>query len=228
MGYTEIIQSNSSYATMNQDVTLALFDRLAALEQAALTDSFAKRHKVIAETNDIMLATASECRRRNWKIHTAIWNPCLFLNTVAFDLSYLAYELAYEEDQWKRGLTARHLATLLFEIAEDLPQVFGKDFNKALDALAVGSDLRDSFRSQLKSVSKFWANHREELKQIRTVCGAHRDHDAILLLQTIDQIDLFKILQLGISLDATLNKVGPAAQAIIAYTSTVQPPELTK
>lgn len=213
---------------MNQTATLAMFDRLAATEQVALTNSFAKRHQVIAETNDIMLAMASECRKRNWKTHAAIWNPCLFLNTVAFDLSYLAYDLAYEEEKWKRGLTARHLATLLFEIAEDLPQVFGKDFNRALDSLAVGSDLRDVFRSQLKSVSQFWTDHRDELKQIRTVCGAHRDHDAILLLQTIDQIDLFKILQLGISLGATLNNVGPAAQAIISYTSKVKPPELTE
>jgi hypothetical protein len=57
---------------MNQAVTLALFDRLAASEQAALTASFAKRHQVIAETIDFMLATASECRKRNWKTHAAI------------------------------------------------------------------------------------------------------------------------------------------------------------
>lgn len=213
---------------MDQAVPLPIFSHLTPSEQDALTESFEHRHRVISETNDIMLATASECRKRNWKTHAAIWNSCFFLNIVSFDLSYLIYDLAYEEDQWKRGLTARHLATLLFEIAEDLPQVFGKDFNRALDSLAVSIDLRNAFRSQLKFVSKFWTDHRDELKQIRTICGAHREHDAILLLETIDQIDLIKVLQLGLSLATALNNVGPAAQAIIEYTSTIQPPEQTE
>lgn len=212
---------------MNNPITLSLFDRLAEPQQAALAESFARRHEVIAQTTGVMLNTATECRKRNWKTHEAIWKPCLFLNTVAFDLSYLVYDLAYEKDAWKRGLTARHLASLLFEIAEDLPQVFGKGFNDALVKLGVADELVVAFRNQIKAVSRFWTDHRLELKDIRVVCGAHRDHDAILLLQAIDQVDLLKILQLGISLGGTLNEVGRAAQAILTNTSAIRPPELT-
>lgn len=211
---------------MNNTLTLALFDRLAESQQETLNDSFAKRHENISKMNSVMLTMASECRRCNWKTHEAIWNPCLFLNTVALDLSYLVHDLAYEKDAWSRGLTARHLASLLFEMTDDLPQVFGKHFNDALQKLGVANPLRDAFRAQIKAVSQFWTDHRAELKQIRTICGAHRDHDAMLLLQTIGQVDLIKILQLGVTLGAILNSVGPAAQAILTATSVIKPPEL--
>ncbi|TWT85074.1 hypothetical protein CA13_65560 [Planctomycetes bacterium CA13] len=210
---------------MTTTTTLRLFDELAASERESLTNSFDQRHDTIASTNEVILATASECRQRGWKTHEGIWNPCLFLNTVAYDLSHLVFDLAYEEDTWKRGLCARHLATLLFEIAEDMPQVFGKRFNQSIETLNVPQELRENFRSRMKGVSRFWQDHRAELKDVRTVCGAHRDHDALTMLRAISDIDLVQILRLGISLGTMLNELGSEAQAILTNTSATRPPE---
>lgn len=210
---------------MNTEV-LDLFDQLAERNRRALTELFDARHQTFAGTTDAMVQTASKLRQRGWATHAALWNPCLFLNMVAFDLSYLLSDLAHERDAWRRRLTARHLATLLFEISEDLPGVFGRAFNKALDELRAPPELRDKFRSEMKAVSAFWNDNRGRLKEIRQVCGAHRDHDALLLHQSIAGLDLLETLQLGMELSAALNQIGNAAQAILSATAVIEPPEL--
>lgn len=206
--------------------TLALFDQFADAEQSDLAAIFSTRHVTIQNCGDVLRNTLAEVRARGWKNHDAIWNPCLFLNTVTYDHSIYVMQLAYERDDWRRSLIARNLATLMFEIAEDLPTVFGQDFNRSLKELNVPPELISGFRMQLKCVSGFWESNRELLKLIRTVCGAHREHDALLLHQTIDEIDEFKLLRLGVELGQVLNSIGKCAQVIIDFTSKVQPPEL--
>lgn len=66
--------------------SLALFDQLAEREKAALSEAFASRHDILSQTGEVLRETASTLRKREWKTHEAIWNPCLFLNTVAYDL----------------------------------------------------------------------------------------------------------------------------------------------
>jgi hypothetical protein len=209
-----------------ENLTLTLFDQLALQEQDALSKTFESRHFVFSQTNNLLIDTLVMLLSKGWKTHSAIWNPCLFLNTVSYDLSFYIYDLAYEKNDWKRRLIARNLATLLFESAEDLPTVFGRKFNDALNVLNVSSTLLADFREKLGNVSEFWNNHRIQLKEIRLICGAHRDHNAILLNQTIDNLDLLEILRLGIDLGKIMNEIGPAVQIILNTTSSIEPPEL--
>ena len=208
-------------------ITLSLFDSLAASEQQALADTFRSRHESIAETNRLLVNTAAEVQRRGWNTHLPIWNACLFLNTIAYDHSVLFFDLVYEKDYWKRRLVARNLCVLLFETAEDLPTVFGQRFNKSLMDLQVRDDIVRTFRTELKKVSLFWDSHREFLKSIRTVCGAHREHDAIALNDAIDALDLLQVFHLSLDLGNILRSIGQAAQVIISATSAIQPPELS-
>lgn len=209
---------------MNPNVQ-SLFDAMADAEKEAFARSFSSRDTTIAETSKVIRETVIVLRQRNWKTHEMIWNACLFLNTVAYDLSVLIFDLVYERDDWRRRLVARNLSTLLFETAEDLPTVFGRDFNQSLSKLNVPTSLRDSFREQLKKVSLFWDNHRAQLKSIRLICGAHRDHDAITMHTTIDKLDLFETLRIGVQLGSILNELGSASQAILNVTPSTAPPE---
>lgn len=122
---------------------------------------------------------------------------------------------------------ARSLALLLFEIAEDIPEVFGKPFRASLAALAVPTGLRACVDAKTKAINAFRNQHHLILKEIRTVAVAHREHDAIGLLETIERIELLEMLDLGLELGHLLNELGAAAQAVITYTSGVKPPEMT-
>ena len=207
--------------------TLRLLDRLTEVERNSLEAMFDDRHETLEKCSAVLRQTALAVRSRGWQTHESIWNPCLFLNTVDHDLSLLIRDLAHERDQWKRCFVARSLALLLFEIAEDIPAVFGKPFRASLAALAVPTELRASVDAQTKAIGAFWNQHRSMLKEIRTAAAAHREHDAIRLLETIERIDLLKMLGLALELGRLLNELGAAAQAVITYTSAVKPPEIT-
>jgi hypothetical protein len=208
------------------DPTLNIFDQLAEQDQKALSAAFEKRHTTIATCGDVMKTTISTLRDRGWKTHEPIWNAALFLNTVSYDLSIGVVELVYERDVWKRRLIARSLALLLFEIGEDIPAVFGKKFRDASTALGVSEIQLNSVGAETKKVSAFWNENRALLKEIRTIAAAHRDHDAIALHESIDGIDLFGLLGLGVELSSMMNSLGAATQPIINFTSAVEPPEL--
>lgn len=208
------------------DPTLNIFDQLAEKEQKALSAAFDKRHVTIAACGEVMKETISTLRNRGWKTHEPIWNAALFLNTVSYDLSIGLIDLVYEQDSWKRRLTARSLALLLFEIGEDIPAVFGKKFREAAMALGVTEGRLNALSAETKKISAFWNENRTLLKEIRTIAAAHRDHDAIALHELIDGIDLFELLGLGIKLGSMTNTLGAATQPIINFTAEVKPPEL--
>ncbi len=209
-------------------LTLTLFDQLALDEREDLTHNFEKRHAEIERTNKLMISTIKDIRSRGWATHLAIWEPTLFLNTAAYDLSITLYDLVYEKNEWKRRLIARNLSTLLFESAEDLTAIFGKPFRESVAQLAVPYSLLNAFETEHKKLRVFWNNHAKMLKSIRTICGAHRDHDAVLMHETIESLDLLTMLRITIELGGLLNCIGPALQAIVTQASSVCPPELQR
>ena len=204
---------------------LRLFDQLAEEQRQQLTDRFAERHKTFADCTTAMRETIRTLQQRGWQIHENIWTACLFVNWVAHDLSILIFDLAYERDEWRRRFIARSIALVLYEIAEDIPAVLGKNFQEALTILAVPDKLQANLRSAQKVVTNFWSSNRKLLNEIRVVSAAHRDHDAMTQLDVIDQIDPLEILRLGLELGNSLNILGAQAQAIITQTSNTRPPE---
>ena len=207
------------------DPTLSLFDQLAEKERKKLEATFSERHATIAACGDVMRGAIATVRAREWHTHEVLWNAALFLNTVSYDLSIGIQNFAYERDEWKRRYIARTLALLLFEIGEDLSSVFGKRFREAAKVLGVPSHQIDSVSSETKRISAFWNQNRTLFKEIRTMAGAHRDHDAIALHETIDAIDLFDLLGLGLQLGVLTNSLGAATQPILRFTAGIEPKE---
>jgi len=207
------------------DINLNIFDQLAKKKQDALLAMFADRHVTIAACGDVFKNTISTLRDRGWKTHEPIWNAALFLNTVSYDLSIGIIDLVYERDLWKRRLIARLMALLLFEIGEDIPTVFGKNFRAAAKALNVPEEHIAAVGAETKKFSVFWNENRSLLKEIRTVAAAHREHDAIALHESINGIDLFKLIGLAVTVGGLANSLGSANQRILTSSSTTKPPE---
>lgn len=210
------------------DLDLSLFDQLALKQQKSLVESFEKRHVTIAACCDVMKATVKALRDRGHKTHEPIWNAALFLNTVAYDLSIWIIDLVYERDIWKRRLTARSLALLLFEIGEDIPTVFGRLYRESAITLGVPEVQLKALGAETKKFAAFWNENRVLLKEIRTIAAAHRDHDSIILHESIDGMDLFELLGLAAKVGSLLNSLGSASQKIIIFTGEVEAPELMK
>jgi hypothetical protein len=206
--------------------TLRIFDMLAGTHKRQLRKQFARRNQEMGQCTQSMRDTISMLDARGWTTHRAVWNACLFINVVSHDLSLIVYDLTYERDQWKRNSHARALALLLYEIAEDIPAVLGKEFQRAMRTLDVPQEMQAALRKASKRNSEFWNDHRSLLKEIRTTAAAHRDHDAMKMLDVIDGIDLFTLHGLGLGLGNVLLELGAAAQPILTFTANKQPPEM--
>lgn len=201
-------------------------DKLVDTEGERFREVYTQRHKVLQDCGTHMKATLKQIRSNGWKNHEVIWNSCLFLNTVCFDHSHLNFQLAVQRDEWQRRLTARSLSVLLYEICEDLLRVFGKDFRESMTVLHLPDSLFSQLGVETKAVNDFWATHGSGLKVLRTIAGAHRDHDAMLLNETIEGVDLHDLFTISNKLLELTNRLGQVAQAILTQASSVNPNSL--
>ena len=205
---------------------LSVFDKLADSEKSRLTGQFTQKHKEVTAVNEQFRKSIIRWRELKWHTHDSIWSPCLFSNTTYYDLSILVELIAFERDEWRRRFFARSLAIVIYEIGEDLPTVFGKTYRDACLRLAVPRALMDQLNSALKSISTAWNRSHGLLRDIRLISGAHRDHDPILLNETIARIDAGELFDLGMEFGRHMHTLGAAAQEIVNYTSACMPPEI--
>ena len=93
------------------------------------------------------------------------------------DITSLRFQVLYAETSWQKNLSARLLAMTLWECVDDLPQVCGPAFRKAVADLTFTDELRGKLDKTMKEINSF--KHRNEalLKPIRDNVAAHRDKD---------------------------------------------------
>lgn len=211
-----------------QDPNADPFEQLFTLVNADPSVLVACEEKAakIERCGEEMINTISDLRAKGWRTHEPIWNACLFTNTAALDHTCLFTDLMRERSQWRRGLAIRSLATLIFEICDDLPAIFGKEFRRCARKLSVSGTSLNALNTALKTVNVFRNSHAAGLNDIRNIAGAHRDHDAIRMHDTVRKLNTMDFYQLSLKFGQLLQEVGPPAQAIMTETSYVRPLEL--
>jgi hypothetical protein len=88
----------------------------------------------------------------------------------------------------RRAFLAKQEAMLLYEAAEDLPQLLGREFRGAVKALGASAEQIARLNSVSSDLNQFWQRHREFLGSIRNALAAHRDHDALRYAESLDAI----------------------------------------
>lgn len=139
--------------------------------------------------------------------YVRVYDASLFIALLANDILISRGDQLIEHIPVKKNYYSRQLCLLLFEAIEDLPSVLGKDFRKALLAIPVDAGLVDELNQITKKLARLSHNYSADLKKIRTVAGAHRDHDASLQLSVIKTIDSGKIAQIAGELDSILDEL---------------------
>ncbi|HNQ62194.1 MAG TPA: hypothetical protein PKJ62_07370 [Bacteroidia bacterium] len=208
------------------DTELNVFDRLADEQRQQLTAIYEQRHNIVSACTTAFRDTITMCRANGWLAHETVWNSCLFVNLAYHDLSILTYDLSFEREEWKRLFIARSLSLLLYEIAEDISEIFGKKYHNALSTLSVSNELIDNLHTSIKPINSFRNEKSELLKRIRNVSAAHKDHDALTQLEVIENIDIFELISIGLKMAIYLNNIGKVTSRIIDQTSATKPPEI--
>lgn len=172
----------------------AAIDSLFDQEHDELERTFAEKHQQLLATTTVLKETLTELYGRGWNTHAQLWNVCLHINLAAHDLSVMVWQLFAERDIWARKLAARHVALLVFEITEDFTQLLGGPFREALHMLGTLKRFEPDLRSARKPLDSFRQVRSSELNRVRNIAAAHRDHDGLRLLNTIESIDIEQIM----------------------------------
>jgi hypothetical protein len=123
-----------------------------------------------------------------------VFNVGLYLLLLDQDLAHFTDDLVNAIDGGRRTFVAKLLATLLYEAAEDCPQLLGKTFRTAVSELGASADQMSKLNSVSSELNRFWQSHREFLGEIRNVLAAHREHDALLYAESLDSLKPLEIM----------------------------------
>jgi len=96
---------------------------------------------------------------------------------------------------------------LLYEAAEDLPQLLGRDFRASVDSLGATDHHRQRLNEASAGLNQFWRDRREFLGKIRKALAAHREHDSLLYLEKVDLLKPLDVMTCAVEFSAYLNRL---------------------
>jgi hypothetical protein len=149
--------------------------------------------------------------------YTTIFNAGLFIALLDQDMIGFHEAILFSRSAWHRQFHARGLSVLMFETSEDLPQLLGGEYRRALHDLELGNDWFDAINKAGKKFSKFTREHREFLGEIRHAVGAHRDHNAVSQMDIMEKIDPLKVMKLAVEFSGSIADLVDFNIAILRY-----------
>ena len=126
-----------------------------------------------------------------------LFDASLFCLMYDADLTVLSRDMTCRTDWWESRLYGRLLAMTMLECVEDIPAVLGKSFRESLAAVVSAQVHLKRVSEISKNLSDFRKQHEKELRQIRQVAAAHRDHNAKLLATLIEGLDIRGLMRLA-------------------------------
>ncbi len=155
------------------------------------------RTKVTESLIFVLKKRYDDANRANLPIYCEIYNVGLFIALLERDISSYNRSLFFAKSELERQFFARGLAVLLYEGAEDLPKLLGKQYRISLKALNLEDKVFQSLNEISSELNKFKKNHSDSLFKIRNYIGAHRDHDASKQLEIFSALKSIEIYRLG-------------------------------
>jgi hypothetical protein len=110
------------------------------------------------------------------------------------DLAYFSNDMVCAIGDRRRAFVAKHEALLLYEAGEDLPQLLGRNFRAAINALGVSQAQIRTINSISSELNRFWVQHREFLGKIRNALAAHREHDALSYAEGLENLKPLEVM----------------------------------
>jgi hypothetical protein len=148
-----------------------------------------------------------------------VFNVALYLLQLDQDLAYFTTDMVCAIGDRRRAFVAKHEAVLLYEAAEDIPQLLGKQFRHGITALSVPPERLRVINAVSADLNRFGQTHREFLRQIRNVLAAHREQDALAYAHTLDSIKPLDVMHRAAELSNLLEILIQQLIAVIQVTS---------
>lgn len=168
--------------------------------------SGAKRKARIAALKTIR-TTLQGAEKLNAKSAKTIFNVGLYMLLLDQDLAFFTDDLVCAIGHRRRAFLAKYEAVLIYEAAEDLPQLLGREFREAVKALGASQKQIARLNAVSSDLNDFWQGHREFLGSIRNVLAAHRDHDTLLYAQGLEALKPLEVMARAAALSQLLERL---------------------
>jgi len=139
--------------------------------------------------------------------HKALFNVALYLVLLDQDLADFSDDLVCSVGERRRVFVAKQEAVLLYEAAEDLPQLLGKPFRDAVKSLGITAEQQGRLDLASSELNKFWQKEREFLGNIRNAVAAHREHDSLAYLEALERVKPLEVMARGADLSGRLERL---------------------
>jgi hypothetical protein len=165
------------------------------------------KYKARAQALTTTRSTLAGFTKLNAESHQMLFNFVLYLILLDQDLADFTDNIVCAIGERRRTFFAKQEAVLLYEAAEDLPQLLGRDFRNALKALHISVEHQQNLNAVSSDLNKFWQTNREFLGNIRNALAAHREHDALRYLESLEQVKPLEVMQCAADLSGHLGRL---------------------
>ena len=165
------------------------------------------KHRARAQAIATTRHTLAGARGLNAHAIQTVFNVGLFVLLLDQDLADFTDDMVGAIGDRRRRFVAKHEAVLLYEAAEDLPQLLGREFREATAALGASSDQRQRLNDASAGLNQFWREHREFLGDIRKALAAHREHDALQYVEKLDALGPLEVMRLAAEFSGHLGQL---------------------
>lgn len=166
-----------------------------------------KKHQARAAAIAATKKTLANARSVKAGASQTVFNVGLYLLLLDQDLAEFTDDMVSAVGVGRRRFVAKYEAVLLFEAAEDLPQLLGKTFRDAARELGASTEQLQKLNGASSSLHQFWDNHREFLGDVRTALAAHREHNALLYAEKLEALDPLQVMRLAADFSSHLERL---------------------
>jgi hypothetical protein len=142
---------------------------------------------------------------------------CLFTIFSLYDLWILQCDYEKSTKKYQQNYYARQTALLCFELLSDVPQILNENFQKLLLEKISNKDINERAKLIRKKLNQMRNEKESELKNIRDLVAAHRDHDISRQIETINSMDNKKIIQFAFDYMKLIEELGSLFNDVIKY-----------
>lgn len=151
-------------------------------------------------TEALILSLKQRCdmaNRANVLVYIEIYNVGLFIALLERDISTFNKSIFFAKSEWERQFFARGLAVLLYEGAEDIPVLLGKNYRESLKSLELNSEWFDELNKISAKLNQFRKANTFFLSELRNYVFAHRDHNASKQLDILSNLKSIEVYRLA-------------------------------
>lgn len=164
-----------------------------------LSDAVNDTLKNVEHDISIFRDLLEQSKNHGFKKHTHFFNLNVYTSLAYSDIVLLAERIRLTDRRFEKLLYARLLAMIMIEFLDDINRLIGKEFVRELEKNEF-NDTVQIFKDIAKQYSKIKNDNEPLLRTLRNSTSAHKENDALKLVNMVYNIDSSGILNIGIDI----------------------------